>query len=52
VTVFRLVQLEKALSPIEVMLSGIVYEVNPDEANDLSTPSITRHLLSSEAYLP
>ena len=45
-------QSKNAKSPIEVTPSGIVYDVNPAGANDLSSPSTIKHRLSADAYVP
>ena len=53
VMLVRLLQSSNASFPILVTLSGIVYSVTPPPiANELSVPSIIKHLPSSDAYLP
>ena len=52
VMLVRLLQPRNALAPMLVTLLGIVYEVNPAGANAISSPSLIRHLPSSDANLP
>ena len=48
----RLLQPVNVSSPMLVTLSGMVYSVIPLAMNILSSPSMIRHLPSSDAFAP
>ena len=48
----RLLQPRNALSPMLVTLLGMVYSVIPFAMNILSSPSMIRHLPSSDVFAP
>ena len=52
VTLVRLRQFSNVQSPIMITTSGIIYSVSPAGANELSIPSIIKHLPSSDTNLP
>ena len=52
VMLVRLLQPLNASSPMLVTLLGIVYSVIPFAMNILSSPSMIRHLPSSDAFAP
>ena len=52
VTLVKRLQLRNAWCLIEVTLLGMVYSVNLDGANEVSTPLTTQQRLSSEANFP